>query len=130
MTTPIACGDLPAASCAQMGALALFVPFFLGAALTESLAWSLGSATPWALVACVGAGLSLLGVAVGLWVRARYQQRREAPALWWLVLSLALALSLGGLALLPALRVLGWSLALWVGLRWLPKAIWQIGSMC
>ena len=113
-----------------MGALALFVPFFIGAALTEVSAWLLGVASPWALVLGVAAALSFLGVALGLWVRARYQRRQAIPSLSCLVLLLASGLLFGGLTPLSLLRALCWSLAFWVGLRWLPRAIWQIGSMC
>jgi uncharacterized membrane protein YfcA len=113
-----------------MGALALFFPFFIGSVLTELAAWLLGAANPWGLVFVVAAALSLLGVVLGLWVRARYQEKRTIPSLSCLVLLLSLGLLLAEFTPLSSLRVLCWSLAFWVGLRWLPKAIWQIGSMC
>jgi hypothetical protein len=113
-----------------MGALALFFPFFIGSVLTELAAWLLGAANPWGLVFIVAAAQSLLGVVLGLWVRARYQEKRTIPSLSCLVLLLSLGLLLAEVTPLSSLRVLCWSLAFWVGLRWLPKAIWQIGSMC
>lgn len=113
-----------------MGALALVFPFLVGVGLTETTAWALGFGVYWVLVALVSAGLSLLGVALGLWVRSCYQSKKEPPGLSLLALGFGLLLLLGGLGPLMLLRALGWSLALWLGLRWLPKAIWQIGSMC
>jgi hypothetical protein len=113
-----------------MGAIALVAPFLLGVALSETAAWCSGLVIAWQFALGVAVILLIEGVALGLWIRARYQKLQEAPSLWWFSLALFLLLLFAGFSPLSLLRALCWSFAVWLGLRWLPKAIFQIGDMC
>jgi hypothetical protein len=127
MTQPIQCGELPRSACLQMGAIALFVPLFGASIISETISYAWLGEVSWRLVLFVSLGLAIVGSSFALWIRARYEKNQEAPNLLWFVLLFVLVV---GIASAEWLRALLWSLAVWLGLRWLPDAIFKIGSMC
>jgi hypothetical protein len=110
-----------------MGVIALAIPFALSALLSEGLSYALTSALLWRPIAWIISLLCIAGALFALWIRARYQKNQEAPFLLWFVLVFLLVV--GGWSG-EWIRALLWSLAVWLGVRWLPDAIFKIGSMC
>jgi hypothetical protein len=127
MSQPIQCGDLPRGACIQMGVIALAVPFFLSALLSEGLSYGLTHAFLWRPALLIAVLLGVVGALFALWIRARYQKNQGPPFLFWFVLLFALVI---GAWSGEWMRPLLWSVAVWLGIRWLPNAIFTIGSMC